>query len=283
LGSEDYRVCQCKSAIKRTTPGDNNRCLECGQIFKRGINRENIKEACFDCGRPSEVRTGHTVVGRNSVQGDGHFRCGECNARYIKYLQEKAAKEDEKNQQITNLQGQLNQKEEQLTKSSQQLETERQAKKEVERSLEESKTQQEQVQNELTQLREELVKVRQELTQAQEKLKEQMEKSPQTNTEQLIEKLGKSGKNLTASQKLVQNPKLNHQDIIEVKNQLDNSRRIIAAAAAHTQSVERTMPLQLREQVKPTKINEQPNKINYFPYLISGFVISGLLVLGLLF
>jgi colicin import membrane protein len=205
---------------------------------------------------------------------NGRVRCNECDNKYGSYLQEKSKENEQKNQQITSL------KEENKT-LNQKLETERQAKKEAERSLEESKIQQEQAQIELTQLQEELVKVKQELTQAQEKLKEQMEKSPQTNTEQLIERLEKSGKDLTASQKLVQNPKLNHQDLIEVKDQLDNSRRILAAAAAHTQSVEKAS--QLQAQVKPTKIHEQSNKTNYLPYLVGGLVISGSLVLGLFF
>ena len=204
---------------------------------------------------------------------NGRVRCNECDNKYDSYLQEKSKENEQKNQQITSL------KEENKT-LNQKLETERQAKKEAERSLEESKIRQEQAQIELTQLQEELAQVKQELTQAQEKLKEQMEKSPQTNTKQLIERLEKSGKDLTASQKLAQNPKLNHQDLIEVKDQLDNSRRILAAAAAHTQSVEKAS--QLQTQVKPTKIHEQ-SKANYLPYLVGGLAIFGFLALGLFF
>ena len=260
----DLPTCQCNLAIRKTCLGDRNRCLKCGGIFGN-TNRENIRNACWDCGK--------FEISEEMIE-NGRVRCNECDNKYGSYLQEKSKENEQKNQQITSL------KEENKT-LNQKLETERQAKKEAERSLEESKIQQEQAQIELTQLQEELVKVKQELTQAQEKLKEQMEKSPQTNTEQLIERLEKSGKDLTASQKLVQNPKLNHQDLIEVKDQLDNSRRILAAAAAHTQSVEKAS--QLQAQVKPTKIHEQSNKTNYLPYLVGGLVISGSLVLGLFF
>lgn len=275
LPSDDHQICQCKSAVKRTVPGDNNLCLECGKMLE-GANRENIKNACFDCGKPSVIRA-------DRAEADDNFRCIECDDKYISHLQEKLAKENEKNQQVTNLQEQLNQKERQLTESSQQLEIERQAKKEIERSLEESKIQQEQTQNELIQLREELVKVGQELTQVQGKLKEQMEKSPQTNAEQLVEKLEKTGKDLTASQKLVQNPKLSHRDIIEVKNQLDSSRQILAAAAAHTKTVEHTTPR--FKNIEPTRVHEEKsNKNNYLSYyLIGGGVTFGFLALGLFF
>jgi len=101
------------------------------------------------------------------------------------------------------------------------------------------------------------------------------------HAKQLIEELEKSNQNLVASQKLAQKPKLNHQEITEVKNQLDNSRQILAAAAAHTQSVEKASRLQT--QVKPVKIHEQSNKTNYLPYLVGGLVIFGSLVLGLFF
>jgi len=100
------------------------------------------------------------------------------------------------------------------------------------------------------------------------------------HAKQLIEELEKSNQNLVASQKLAQKPKLNHQEITEVKNQLDNSRRILAAAAAHTQSVKES---QFQAPSKTKITHEQSNKTNYFPYLVSGLVIFGFATLGLFF
>lgn len=186
-----------------------------------------------------------------------------------------------KDQQITNLQEKLNQKEKNLIESSQQLAIERQAKEKAEKDLEEAKTQQEKVQNELIQLREELVQIKQELIQTQEKLKEQMEKSPEVNVKQLIEKLGKVGKNLTASQKLVQKPKLNYQEVAEVKNQLENSRQVLVAAAAHTQSAvsQATLP---KAEIKPVKVQENRPQNQLFSLFIGGVFLFGIstLILG---
>src|SRR6266487_4691042 len=106
LSSDDYQTCQCKSTIKRTVPGDNNLCLECGKMLK-GVNRENTRNACFDCGKlPAMIRADHAEAGRNSAHSDGNFRCNECNTKYINCLQEKLTKESEKSQQITSLQEQ---------------------------------------------------------------------------------------------------------------------------------------------------------------------------------
>src|SRR4051812_690425 len=72
---------------------------------------ENTKTSCFNCGKSSfEMNKIDSIsTGRNSIQGDGNFRCKECNDRYVSHLQdqERLIKEDEqKNQQIANLETQ---------------------------------------------------------------------------------------------------------------------------------------------------------------------------------
>ena len=256
----DLPTCQCNLAIKKACLRDRNRCLKCGGIFG-DTNRENIINACWDCGK--------FEVSEEMIE-NGRFRCNECDNK-LAYLQEKSKENEQKNQQITNL------KEENKT-LNQQLEIARQAEKEAERILAESKVLQEQAWIELTQLREELAQVKQELVQVQEQLQKQ--KPSELHAKQLIEELEKSNQNLVASQKLAQKPKLNHQEITEVKNQLDNSRRILAAAAAHTQSVKES---QFQAPSKTKITHEQSNKTNYFPYLVSGLVIFGFATLGLFF
>src|SRR5205085_1027317 len=147
-------------------------CLKCGEMFGE-TNRENIRNACRDCGKFKLT---------SEMVENGNVSCNECGIKYESYLQEKAKENEQKNQQIANL-------EEQNKTLNQQLAEERKAKETVQ-------AEKDNIQNELDQLQQELEAVQQELTELQAELKSKGEKTPDTNTDQAIEKLDKTQQKL---------------------------------------------------------------------------------------
>jgi len=61
-------ICQCKSAIKKTLPGDWNRCLNCGGMFD-------------DAGSEAAKRRQKDEVERIKQEQEENFRIGQENER----------------------------------------------------------------------------------------------------------------------------------------------------------------------------------------------------------
>lgn len=255
----DLPTCQCNLAIKKACLGDRNRCLKCGGIFGN-TNRENIRNACWDCGK--------FEVSEEMVE-NGNVRCNKCDNKQASYLQ-KSAKKDEKNQQIANL-------EEKNKLLNQQLVEERQAKEEVEQQAQAERNN---LQTELEQLREELSKTQEKLVQLQAELKVQSGKSPDSDVKKAVEQLAKVHQELKEVDKLTQKSNPNNEELNNMKEQLNNSQQTLAAAAAaHRQPLIQEKRFQPQTEIKPVAPS-QPK--NYVPYLIGGLVIFGAsaLVLG---